>query len=33
MTLTHQQFFDDETRDRHQSGWNGALLKLEKFLA
>ena len=33
MTLTHEQFFDDEARDRHQQGWNGAMDKLEKYLA
>jgi len=33
LTLTHEQFFDEETRDRHQVGWNGALDKLEKFVA
>jgi uncharacterized protein YndB with AHSA1/START domain len=33
MTLTHEQFFDEEARDRHQYGWNGAIEKLEKFLA
>jgi uncharacterized protein YndB with AHSA1/START domain len=31
LTLTHEQFFDEEARDRHQVGWNGALDKLEKF--
>ncbi len=33
LTLTHEQFFDEEARDRHQSGWNGALDKMEKYLA
>jgi uncharacterized protein YndB with AHSA1/START domain len=33
MTLTHEQFFDEEARDRHQYGWNGALEKLDKYLA
>ena len=33
MTLTHEQFFDGEGRDRHQHGWNGAMDKLEKYLA
>jgi len=33
MTLTHEQFFDEDACDRHNSGWNGALDKLEKFLA
>ena len=31
LTLTHEQFFDEEARDRHQSGWNGALDKMEKL--
>jgi uncharacterized protein YndB with AHSA1/START domain len=29
LTLTHEQFFDDDARDRHRSGWGGALDKLE----
>jgi len=33
MTLTHEQFFDEEARDRHQHGWIGALDKMEKYLA
>jgi uncharacterized protein YndB with AHSA1/START domain len=33
LTLTHEQFFDDEARNSHQGGWNGALDKLEKFFA
>ena len=33
LTLTHEQFFDDDARDRHQAGWNGALDKMAKFLA
>ena len=32
LTLTHDQFFDEGARDRHQQGWTGALDKLEKFL-
>ncbi|HEY1309844.1 MAG TPA: SRPBCC domain-containing protein [Pseudolabrys sp.] len=32
MTLTHEQFFDDEARDRHNQGWEGAMPKLEKYL-
>jgi uncharacterized protein YndB with AHSA1/START domain len=32
LTLTHEQFFDEGARDRHQQGWTGALNKLEKFL-
>jgi uncharacterized protein YndB with AHSA1/START domain len=31
LTLTHEQFFDDDARDRHQYGWNGALDKMEKM--
>jgi uncharacterized protein YndB with AHSA1/START domain len=33
LTLTHEQFFDDDARNRHQHGWTGALDKLEKFFA
>ena len=33
MTLTHEQFFDDDARNRHNQGWEGALLKMEKYLA
>jgi uncharacterized protein YndB with AHSA1/START domain len=33
LTLTHEQFFDDDARDRHQHGWSGALDKLEKLFA
>jgi uncharacterized protein YndB with AHSA1/START domain len=33
LTLTHDQFFDEPARDRHQQGWTGALDKLEKFFA
>jgi uncharacterized protein YndB with AHSA1/START domain len=33
LTLTHEQFFDDEARDRHQDGWTGALDKMEKLFA
>jgi uncharacterized protein YndB with AHSA1/START domain len=33
MTLTHELFFDDAARDRHQHGWSGAMDKLEKYLA
>ena len=32
MTLTHEQFFDEDARDRHQHGWNGAMEKLDKYL-
>ena len=33
MTLTHEQFFDEEARDRHNHGWEGALAKMEAYLA
>ena len=33
LTLTHEQFFDDEARDRHRHGWEGAMDKLERFVA
>jgi len=33
MTLTHEQFFDEEARDRHNQGWTGAMPKLEAYLA
>jgi uncharacterized protein YndB with AHSA1/START domain len=33
LTLTHEQFFDEEARDRHQGGWNGALDKMEKYFS
>ena len=29
LTLVHERFFDEAARDRHQSGWGGALDKLE----
>jgi uncharacterized protein YndB with AHSA1/START domain len=33
LTLTHEQFFDEAARDRHESGWIGCLNKLERYLA
>ncbi len=33
LTLTHEQFFDEAARDGHRGGWEGALVKLEKYLA
>jgi uncharacterized protein YndB with AHSA1/START domain len=33
LILTHEQFFDEDARDRHQHGWTGALDKLEKLFA
>ena len=32
LTLTHEQFFDEEARDRHQHGWIGGLDKLERYV-
>jgi uncharacterized protein YndB with AHSA1/START domain len=33
LTVTHEQFVDEETRDGHRQGWDGALDKFEKFVA
>ena len=33
MTFVHEQFFDEEGRDRHQNGWNGAFEKLERYVS
>jgi len=33
MTLMHEQFFDEEARDRHEGGWKGAMEKMEAYLA
>jgi uncharacterized protein YndB with AHSA1/START domain len=33
LTLTHEQFFDEDARDRHNSGWSAALDKMEKIFA
>ena len=33
LTLIHEQFFDEETRDRHEYGWSGCLDKLKQYLA
>jgi uncharacterized protein YndB with AHSA1/START domain len=32
LTLKHEQFADDEARDKHQHGWTDCLARLEKFL-
>jgi uncharacterized protein YndB with AHSA1/START domain len=32
LTLTHEQFFDEPARDRHRSGWSGALDNLESYV-
>jgi uncharacterized protein YndB with AHSA1/START domain len=31
LTLTHENFIDEEARDGHRNGWNGALDKMEKL--
>ncbi len=33
LTLTHEKLADSDVRDRHAFGWNGALDKLEPWLA
>ena len=33
MTLTHEHFFDEAARDRHQHGWIGTLERLGRFLS
>jgi uncharacterized protein YndB with AHSA1/START domain len=33
LTLTHEQFFDEDARDRHEGGWTSALDKMDKFLS
>lgn len=33
LTLTHEQFFDEAARDRHEHGWLGCLNKLERYLS
>lgn len=32
LSLTHEQFFDDEARDRHNVGWGYGLDQLQAFL-
>jgi hypothetical protein len=32
LTLTHEQFFDEAARDRHQSGWGRILDRLNEVL-
>jgi uncharacterized protein YndB with AHSA1/START domain len=32
LTLTHEQFFDEDARNRHQHGWDGSMLRLERVL-
>lgn len=33
LTLIHEQFVDEETRDAHKNGWGACLDKLEAYLA
>jgi uncharacterized protein YndB with AHSA1/START domain len=33
LTLIHEQFFDEAARDRHNTGWTGALDKLDLYLS
>jgi len=33
LTLTHERFFDEAARERHQQGWIGTLERLERHLA
>ena len=33
LTLRHEQFFDEEARDKHQQGWTGCVGRLERLLA
>jgi uncharacterized protein YndB with AHSA1/START domain len=33
LTLTHEQLFNQAARDGHERGWNGALDKLENYVA
>jgi len=33
LTLSHEQFADEDARDRHQGGWTSALDKMEKMFA
>jgi uncharacterized protein YndB with AHSA1/START domain len=32
LTLRHEQFADEESRDKHQHGWTGCIARLERFL-
>lgn len=33
LKLTHEQFADEQARDKHQHGWSGCLASLERALA
>lgn len=32
MTLHHEQFFDEDARDRHNNGWTGTMDRLAAYL-
>jgi uncharacterized protein YndB with AHSA1/START domain len=32
FNMLHEQFFDAAARDRHETGWTGAIAKLERYL-
>jgi hypothetical protein len=32
MVLTHEQFFDEAARDRHEHGWTGTFERLGRYL-
>jgi uncharacterized protein YndB with AHSA1/START domain len=33
LTLTHENLFDEESRNGHEQGWIGALEKMERYVA
>ena len=33
MTLSHEQFFDEAARDRHEHGWTGIMERLGQYLS
>jgi uncharacterized protein YndB with AHSA1/START domain len=33
LIFRHEQFFDEAARDRHEEGWGGAFIKLDRLLA
>jgi len=33
LTVMHEQFADENSRNQHQNGWNGALDKMERLFA
>jgi uncharacterized protein YndB with AHSA1/START domain len=32
LTLTHEHFYDEDARNRHQHGWDGSMVRLERVL-